>query len=46
MGLAYAGKKDTGKQQEMFSKAANLNNLPTLNEAFVRTKAQKQANTA
>ncbi|HEU5261496.1 MAG TPA: tetratricopeptide repeat protein [Gemmatimonadales bacterium] len=39
MGLAYQGKGDKAKQQEMFDKAANLNTLLTLNSSFVRAKA-------
>ncbi|MBZ5680599.1 MAG: tetratricopeptide repeat protein [Acidobacteriia bacterium] len=40
---AYQGKGDSAKAQEFCTKAADFNSLPTLNYAFVRAKAQKQA---
>jgi tetratricopeptide (TPR) repeat protein len=40
-GLAYEGKGDRGKAKEKFASAANFNQLPTLNSAFVRMKARK-----
>jgi tetratricopeptide (TPR) repeat protein len=42
-GLAYQGKGDQSKAAEMFKQAAEFNNLPTLNSAFVRAKAKRQA---
>ncbi len=45
VGLVYQGKGDKAKQKEMFTNAANLNTLLTLNSAFVRAKAHKQAGT-
>jgi tetratricopeptide (TPR) repeat protein len=42
-GLAYRAKGDLTKAKEMFAAAANLNGLPTLNAAFVRTKAKRAA---
>ena len=41
LGLAYQGKGDGSKASECFRRAANQNTLPTLNYAFVRTKAGK-----
>jgi tetratricopeptide (TPR) repeat protein len=41
IGLAYEGKGDAAKAKEMFRKAADFNQLPTLNSAFVRAKARK-----
>jgi tetratricopeptide (TPR) repeat protein len=41
MGLAYKGKGDGTKAKEMFRSAANFNQLPTLNSAFVRAKTRK-----
>jgi tetratricopeptide (TPR) repeat protein len=41
LGLAYQGTGDTGKAADFFRRAANQNTLPTLNYAFVRTKAKK-----
>ncbi|HZE76540.1 MAG TPA: tetratricopeptide repeat protein [Gemmatimonadales bacterium] len=42
-GLAYRAKGDVTKAKEMFTAAANLNGLPTLNAAFVRAKAKRAA---
>ena len=41
MGLAYEGKGDHAKAKEMFRKAADFNQLPTLNSAFARAKTRK-----
>ena len=41
--LAYAGKGDTAKAAEMCAKAADFNGLPSVNYAFVRTKAKARA---
>jgi tetratricopeptide (TPR) repeat protein len=41
LGLAYQGSGDAGKAADFFRRAANQNTLPTLNYAFVRTKAKK-----
>ena len=41
MGLAYEGKGDRAKAKEMFQSAAEFNQLPTLNSAFVREKTRK-----
>jgi len=41
MGLAYEGKGDRAKAKEMFRSAADFNQLPTLNSAFVRAKTRK-----
>ena len=41
LGLAYQGAGDAGKAAEFFRRAASQNTLPTLNLAFVRTKAKK-----
>jgi tetratricopeptide (TPR) repeat protein len=41
LGLAYQGKGDSGKADELFQQAADQNTLPTLNYAFVRLKAKK-----
>jgi tetratricopeptide (TPR) repeat protein len=41
IGLAHKGKGDTAKAKEMFRKAADFNQLPTLNSAFVRAKLGK-----
>lgn len=38
--LAYQGKGDAAKAKELSQQAANANTLPTLNSAFVRTKAK------
>ena len=40
-GLAYEGKGDGAKAKEMFKRAAEFNQLPTLNSAFVRAKKGK-----
>ena len=40
-GLAYSGKGDQAKAKEMFRKAAEFNQLPTLNSAFARAKSRK-----
>jgi tetratricopeptide (TPR) repeat protein len=40
-GLAYEGKGDKAKAKEMFRNAAEFNQLPTLNSAFVRAKARR-----
>ncbi|MFL5493522.1 MAG: tetratricopeptide repeat protein [Gemmatimonadales bacterium] len=39
--LAYAGKGDKAKAQELAGKAANANILPTLHYVFIRTDAKK-----
>jgi tetratricopeptide (TPR) repeat protein len=41
MGLAYEGKGDRAKAKEMFRRAADFNQLPTLNSAFARAKTRK-----
>jgi tetratricopeptide (TPR) repeat protein len=41
LGLAYQGSGDAGKAADFFRRAASQNTLPTLNHAFVRTKAKK-----
>ncbi len=41
MGLAHEGKGEAAKAREMFKTAAEFNQLPTLNSAFVRAKAAK-----
>jgi tetratricopeptide (TPR) repeat protein len=41
LGLAYQGRGDTGKAADAFRRAATQFTLPTLNYAFVRTKAKK-----
>ena len=41
MGLAYEAKGERAKAKEMFRSAAEFNQLPTLNSAFVRAKARK-----
>jgi tetratricopeptide (TPR) repeat protein len=41
MGLAHEGKGDSAKAKELFRKAADFNQLPTLNSAFVRAKTRK-----
>jgi tetratricopeptide (TPR) repeat protein len=41
MGLAYEGKGDRAKAKEMFQSAAEFNQLPTLNSAFVKAKTRK-----
>jgi hypothetical protein len=41
MGLAYERKGDRAKAKEMFRKAADFNQLPTLNSAFARAKTRK-----
>jgi hypothetical protein len=38
--LAYQGKGDTAKAKELAQQAANSYTLPTLNYAFIRTKAK------
>jgi tetratricopeptide (TPR) repeat protein len=43
LSLAYEGKGNSAKAQELLAKAASFNSLPQLNYAFVRTKAQKIA---
>lgn len=43
LSLAFAGKKDKSAAKEYCMKAANNNTLPTLNYAFIRTKAAKMA---
>lgn len=40
-GLAYEGKGDKAKAKALFAAAADFNQLPTLNAAFVRAKARK-----
>ncbi|MBA3318254.1 MAG: tetratricopeptide repeat protein [Gemmatimonadales bacterium] len=40
-GLAYEGKGDRAKAKEVFRKAADFNQLPTLNSAFVREKTRR-----
>jgi tetratricopeptide (TPR) repeat protein len=42
-GLAHQGKGDQAKAREFFRQAAELYTLPTMNHAFVRTKARKAA---
>jgi hypothetical protein len=41
--LAYQGKGDQGKAAEMFKRAAELYELPTLSYVFIRAKAKQQA---
>ena len=41
LGLAYQGSGNSSKAADYFRRAANQNTLPTLNFAFVRTKAAK-----
>jgi tetratricopeptide (TPR) repeat protein len=41
LGLAYQGKGDSSRAAELFQRAATQNILPTLNYAFVRTKAKR-----
>jgi tetratricopeptide (TPR) repeat protein len=41
IGLAYEGKGDRAKAKEMYQRAANFNQLPTLNSAFARAKTRK-----
>jgi tetratricopeptide (TPR) repeat protein len=43
LGMAYQGKGDAAKAQEMFRKSANFNALNSLQQSFVRAKAQKAA---
>ncbi len=43
MGLAHLGKGDKPGAQNLFTAVANLNPLPSLDYAFVRTKARQQA---
>jgi tetratricopeptide (TPR) repeat protein len=40
-GVAYKGKGDKAKAKEMWQRAVEFNQLPTLNSAFVRAKASK-----
>ena len=42
-GLAYRAKGNQLRAKQLFSAAANLNALPTLNAAFVRVKAKRAA---
>ena len=41
IGLAYQGKGDKEKAKEFFKKAAGFNALNNLNQAFIRSKAEK-----
>jgi tetratricopeptide (TPR) repeat protein len=41
MSVAYKGKGDKAKAKEMWQRAVEFNQLPTLNSAFVRAKASK-----
>jgi tetratricopeptide (TPR) repeat protein len=41
--LAYQGKGDSAKAKETAARAAGMNIIPTLNYAFVRTKAKRMA---
>lgn len=41
--LAYKGKGDQEKAKETAARAANMNILPTLNYAFIRTKAKRMS---
>jgi tetratricopeptide (TPR) repeat protein len=41
LGVAYQGSGNAAKAADFFRRAANQNTLPTLNYAFVRTKAKK-----
>jgi tetratricopeptide (TPR) repeat protein len=41
MALAYQGKGNRDKAKESFKKAANFNALNSLNQAFIRSKAEK-----
>jgi tetratricopeptide (TPR) repeat protein len=43
MAQAYEGKGDKTKASDYYAQAAGFNSLPQLNYAFVRTKAQKMA---
>jgi tetratricopeptide (TPR) repeat protein len=43
MGLAHLGKGDKAGAQDLFTRVAGLNILPSLDYAFVRTKARRQA---
>lgn len=43
MALAYQGKGDTAKAKEFCMKAAQFNALNSLNQAFIRSKAQQMA---
>lgn len=43
LGLAYQAKGDKAKAKEYYEKAAHFNGLPSLNYAFVRTKAAKMS---
>ena len=43
MGLAHLGKGDKAGAKDLFTRVANLNILPSLDYAFVRTKARQQA---
>lgn len=42
MGLAHEGQGDSAKAKELFRKAADFNQLPTLNSAFARAKTRKK----
>ena len=42
MALAYKGKGDKEKAKEFFKKAAGFNALNSLNQAFIRNKAEKK----
>jgi uncharacterized protein (DUF2225 family) len=41
--VAFQGKGDTAKANQMFKQAAESYTLPTLNYAFIRAKAKEQA---
>jgi tetratricopeptide (TPR) repeat protein len=41
LGLAYEGRGDRAKAKEMLQRAADFNQLPTLNSAFARAKTRK-----
>jgi lipopolysaccharide biosynthesis regulator YciM len=43
LALAYQGKGDQAKASEFFKQAAEMYTLPTLNYAFIRAKAKRQA---
>jgi tetratricopeptide (TPR) repeat protein len=43
---AYRGKGDAEKAKEFCARAADFNSLPTVNYAFIRTKAKAEAGTA
>ena len=45
LGSAYAGKGDAAKAAEMYRKAADLNSLPNVNYALMRTKAKAAVKT-